>query len=198
MKVVANIQISLHAKFHIFLRSPSISLFLFSPTDLFNWKKDLKWENRYGLFSLPSAQLYTDPGPSSHVSHLASCYYTTVADRWGPPVSSLFPQISPPLLARMATPTKLPVTGRPPITTSCHKDGRVFTATLSSRVGCSAPWCPVTVARLRLPSSALRRSDVCCGGHRLALPMCSCSHIARVHWHPSLRFVDTWMPPPPV
>jgi hypothetical protein len=133
MKLVANIQISLHAKFHIFLRSPSISLFLFSLADLFNWKKDLKWENRYGLFSLPSAQLYTNPGPSSRTSHPASSYYTTVADRWGPPVSSLFPQISPPLLARVATPAKLSAMGRPPITTSGHKDGRVFTATLRKR-----------------------------------------------------------------
>jgi hypothetical protein len=43
MKVVANIQIYLHAKFHIFLRSQVFLLFLFSPTDVFNWKKDFKW-----------------------------------------------------------------------------------------------------------------------------------------------------------
>jgi hypothetical protein len=31
--------------------------------------------------------------------------------------------------------------------------------TLSRRVGCGAPWHPIAAARLRLPSSALRRSD---------------------------------------
>jgi hypothetical protein len=36
MKVVANIQIYLYAKFHIFLGPQAILLFLFSPVDFFN------------------------------------------------------------------------------------------------------------------------------------------------------------------
>jgi hypothetical protein len=50
------------------------------------------------------------------VSQPASLLQSAVADSWGPLVSSLSPQISPPLLARVATPAKLPVMGRPPVT----------------------------------------------------------------------------------
>jgi hypothetical protein len=62
-KVVENIKIYLYAKFHIFLRSPSISLFLFSPADLFNWKKDLNSKYRHGPVSPRSAQLGASHGP---------------------------------------------------------------------------------------------------------------------------------------
>jgi hypothetical protein len=62
---------------------------------------------------------------------LPARYRATVTDRRGPPVSSLFPQISPPLLrARVSSPAKLPVIGQPPVTTPCHKDGRVFSCHL--------------------------------------------------------------------
>jgi hypothetical protein len=80
-KVVANIQIYLHAKFHIFPRSPIFLLILFSPANLFNWKNDLKWKNRCGPFSLRSAQLYTDPRTSSRASRPASHYRAAVTDR---------------------------------------------------------------------------------------------------------------------
>jgi hypothetical protein len=87
---------------------------------------------------------------------LPACYRAVIADRWGLPVSSLFPQISPPLLARVATQAKLPATGQPPITTMCHKDGRMFTCHHgpSRQLRCTVASyhrCP--------PSSALRLSD---------------------------------------
>jgi hypothetical protein len=41
-------------------------LFLFSPADLFNWKKNLKWKNHRGLFSLRPAQLCTNPSKLPH------------------------------------------------------------------------------------------------------------------------------------
>jgi hypothetical protein len=49
-KVVANIQIYLHAKFQIFLTHPSISPILSPPADLFNWKRDLDWKIVRGHF----------------------------------------------------------------------------------------------------------------------------------------------------
>jgi hypothetical protein len=85
---------------------------------------------------------------------LPTRHRAAVADRWGPPVSSLFPQIFPPLLAHVATPAKLSATGRPPVTTPRHKDGRVFICTLSHHVNCGVLWHPITAARC---SAAARR-----------------------------------------
>jgi hypothetical protein len=59
----------------------------------------------------------------------------------------------------MSTPTKFLPLHRPPITTPCHKDGRVFTYHLepSRRLRCTVV--SHHRCRLCLPSSALRRSD---------------------------------------
>jgi hypothetical protein len=142
------------------------------------------------------------------VSQPASRYRTVIADRWGPPVSPLFPQISPPLLAHMATPTKLSAMGWPPITTLRHKDGHVSTCHLgpSRRL-----WCTVASHHHCPPASALVDAapvgfrsrplgdevieqvaslaklpllNACHGGHSLVLPVHACSRVGRVRWHP--------------
>jgi hypothetical protein len=124
------------------------------------------------------------------------------------PVSSLFPQISPPLLARVATHAKLPATGWPHITTPHHKDGRVFTCHLeplrllwcvvASRHHCSPASALVSAAPVGFwsrplgdevleqaaPLAKFPLPNACRGGHRLELPVRPCSHVGRVHWHP--------------
>jgi hypothetical protein len=103
--------------------------------------------------SVPTpAHLLTRTGLPTH-------HHAAVADRWGPPASSLFPQIFPPLLAHVATPTKLPATGRPPVSTPRHKDGRVFICTLSHRIDCGVPWRPITVARCSAAARRCSRED---------------------------------------
>jgi hypothetical protein len=64
MKVVANIQINLNAKFHIFLWSLSISTILFPHADVFQIGKGIiYWKKNHGpLFTAP-AQHCDDPGP---------------------------------------------------------------------------------------------------------------------------------------
>jgi hypothetical protein len=47
---------------------------------------------------------------------------------------------------------------------------------------------PASLAKLQLPKA-------CCAGRHLVLPVCTLSHVGRVCWHPSLRCMDTWMPP---
>jgi hypothetical protein len=65
MKVVANIQIYLHAKFHIFLRSLSISTTLFPPIDVFQIGKGiLKWKNLCGPYPSEPACFYGTSGPA--------------------------------------------------------------------------------------------------------------------------------------
>jgi hypothetical protein len=66
IKVVSNIQIYLHAKFHIFLRSLIFLIFLFSHVDLFNWKKDINSKYHRGPLSPRSAQLGASLGPIQH------------------------------------------------------------------------------------------------------------------------------------
>jgi hypothetical protein len=155
--------------------------------------------------------LLARPGLPAH-------YHVAVTDKRGQPVNSLFPQIFPHLLARVATPDKLPATGRSPITTPYHKDGRVFTYHLepSGQLRCTVtshhcclllccslsllqPRCPRQElndeASRRLPLAELTQLRV----HRLvpgvALSVHAHSCVARVHWCPSLLFMDTWMPP---
>jgi hypothetical protein len=86
-KVVANIQIHLHAKFHIFLRSPSISTILFSPADLLNWKNDLNWKNHCGPFSPWPPQLSSASAQSSRrswpvLSASSGCYQVSPDVSW--------------------------------------------------------------------------------------------------------------------
>jgi hypothetical protein len=78
---------------------------------------------------------------------LPAHYCTTVDDRRGPPVSSLFPQIFPPLLAHVTTIAKLLATGWPPITTPRTRMVACSPITLSHHVRCGAPWCPITAGR---------------------------------------------------
>jgi hypothetical protein len=141
---------------------------------------------------------------------LPARYHTAVDDRRGPSVSSLFPQISPPLLARVATPAKLPTMGQPPITTPRHKDGRVFTCHLESsrRPRCTVAShhrrphasalvgdAPVRFRSRSLSDKALEQAtmlaklslpNACRGGHRLALPVRARSRVDRVRWHSPL------------
>jgi hypothetical protein len=51
---------------------------------------------------------------------------------------------------------------------------------------------------LKQPSSLarLQLSKACRAGHRIALLVHAHSRVGRVRWCPSLRHVDTWMPPP--
>jgi hypothetical protein len=56
---------------------------------------------------------------------LPARYRVSLADRRGPPISTLLTQIFPHLLACVATPAKLLVTGQPPVTTPCHKNAHV-------------------------------------------------------------------------
>jgi hypothetical protein len=63
-KVVPHILISLHAKFHIFLRSLSNFSIQLSPIALFNWKKNLKWKNLHALPPPQPAYFYSTPGPT--------------------------------------------------------------------------------------------------------------------------------------
>jgi hypothetical protein len=155
------------------------------------------------------------------VSRPASHYHATITDRWGLPVSSLCPQISPPLLARVATTAKLLVMGWPPITTPRHKDGRLSTCHLvpSRRLRCAVTShhrCPpasalvgtVPVRFWSRPLSdevfeqaallaKLPLQNACHICHCLALPTHACSRVGRVRCRPSLHRVDTWMPPCP-
>jgi hypothetical protein len=65
---VENIQIYLHTKFHIFLRSLSISTILFPPADVFQIGKGIRyWKKNCGpLFPAP-AQHSDDLGPIQRV-----------------------------------------------------------------------------------------------------------------------------------
>jgi hypothetical protein len=108
---------------------------------------------------------------------LPARYRATVADRWGPPVGAVFPQ-SPLLRARVISPAKFPSPPHATRMVACSP------ATLSHRVGCSAPWCPITAAHLHLPSSPLCRSDS--GADRWAMksssrPLCWPSFHCRMH-----------------
>jgi hypothetical protein len=49
---------------------------------------------------------------------------------------------------------------------------------------------PSSLAKLQLPKA-------CRVGRRIALLVHAHSHVGRVRWCPSLRHVDTWMPPCP-
>jgi hypothetical protein len=155
------------------------------------------------------------------VSRPTSHYHAAITDRWGLPVSSLFPQISPPLLAPVATTAKLPVMGWPPITTPRHKDGRLSTChlvpshrlrcTVTSHHRCPPASAPVDTVPVRFSSrplddevleqatllAKLPLPNACRRGHCLALPTHACSHVGRVRWRPLLRRVDSWMPPCP-
>jgi hypothetical protein len=122
-KVVANIQIYLHAKVHIFLRSQVFFLFLFSPADLFNWK------NHRGSLFPRSAQLSADP------AHLRVRASLPDGARQSAPSSPK----SPLLHASVSSLAKFPATGRPPVTTPRHKEAHVFACRLepSHRLRCA-------------------------------------------------------------
>jgi hypothetical protein len=139
MKVVANIRIYLHTKFHIFLRSPTISLFLFSPADLFNWKKDLKWKNHRGPFSprpisarelayqpVTASPSLTDEARLSAPSSPKSTLLCSPAWQCRPNFRRRAGHPSPPHATRMV---------------ACSP------ATLSRHINRGAPWCPITTAR---------------------------------------------------
>jgi hypothetical protein len=100
---------------------------------------------------------------------------------------------SPPLLARVATLAELTPTSRPPVTTTRHKDSRVFTCHLEPS---HQLWCTVASHRRCSPASVLIGTalvklplpNACRGGHCLALPMRARSRVDRVYWHsPSYR-----------
>jgi hypothetical protein len=112
---------------------------------------DLNWKNHHGLFSLWSAQLSANPSPSPHVSRPASHYRVAVANRQGPPVSSIFPQIFP-CSAPCVLTDKIPVVE--PATRSVLAPPHCPPAIMSHRIGCGAPWRPITVAHY---STAARR-----------------------------------------
>jgi hypothetical protein len=172
-KVVANIQIYLHAKFHIFLTSSIILLFLFSPADLFNWK------NRGGRFlrgrpssaptpahlrvrswPTPSAssgryQVGPDVSRTPHVSLTPSW----AKNRYAPdPPLRLLPPKPVSFLCYDTAGRHRPNSHRqvvhpspPRATTVCPP------ATLSHRVGCAASWRPVTAAACICSSRATHR-----------------------------------------
>jgi hypothetical protein len=74
---------------------------------------------------------------------LPACYRAAIVDRWVPPVSSLFPQIFPPLLrACISSPAKFLLMGQPPVTTPRHKAGRMFTCHLEPL--CQLRWAVVS------------------------------------------------------
>jgi hypothetical protein len=85
--------------------------------------------------------------------------YTAVADRWGPPIGAVFPKILPGrAFTGIATviPVAAPSTRHNPFVARMPA---CVPATLSRHVGCDALWRPITVARLCVPSSALRLSN---------------------------------------
>jgi hypothetical protein len=109
------------------------------------------------LYGRPSSA----PTPAHlHVrASLPARYCTTVAVRRGPPVGVVFPQILPGCaLAGIAAaiPVAASSTRHHPIIVRIPT---CVPATLSRRIGYGASWCPITAARLRLPSSPLRRSN---------------------------------------
>jgi hypothetical protein len=107
----------------------------------------------------------------------------------------------------VATPAELPPTSRPPVTTQRHKDSRVFACHVepSHRLRCAVAFhhrCPpvstlVDVASIGFRSrplgdEALERAaplaklplpNACRGGHCLALPARTRSHVGRVCWY---------------
>jgi hypothetical protein len=121
---MVNIQIYLHAKFHIFEALKYFSYF-YSHADLFNWKKDLNWQNYHGPLSLRPAQLGADFSPSPRVSRPASQPVTV-------------PSSLPNSRRRAGHPS-------PPRATRRHT---CAPAALSRRVDCGAPWHPITGAPL--------------------------------------------------
>jgi hypothetical protein len=143
--------------------------------------------------------LYGRPSSAPTPAHLRARagllarYRATITDRCGPLASSLFPQISPPLLGRVATQAKLPATRRPPVPTPRRKDGRMLTCHLepSRQLRCamvSQHHCPPVstpigdasigfrsrplgdkVLEQAAPLAKLPLPNVCRGGHHLAL-----------------------------
>jgi hypothetical protein len=92
-KVVVNIQIYLHAKFHIFLRSPSISLIFILSCRFMQLEKEFKMEKiivgRF-LRGRPSSAPTPDSLPRAKPARYRA--RASVADGWDLPVSSLFSQ----------------------------------------------------------------------------------------------------------
>jgi hypothetical protein len=156
---VENIQIYLHAKLYIFLRYPSISPIFYSPEDLFNWRKNLKWKNHHGPFSARRPSSTPTPRPLPHAKPARYHVCASVSDSRDSPVSSLltqFPSSAPPVWQHRPNYCRRASHPSPPRTTRIVVSSP---ATLSHRVGCGALWWPIIVARLRLPSSMLHRSD---------------------------------------
>jgi hypothetical protein len=129
-KVVENIQIYLHAKFHIFPRSLSISPILFSHVDLFNWKRNLKSEKGRGPFSprqpnsaptMGHSRARSQPNPVSAPQPLTAGTHPSTLSL--PPIPLLYS-------AHVATPAKLPPMSRPPITTFAPQRSHLCARTL--------------------------------------------------------------------
>jgi hypothetical protein len=116
-------------------------------------------KNMCGPFSLWPVSYAPTPAHLCVLAGLPAHYQATVADKRGPPVRAVFPQILPGrALVGIAAVilTAAPSTRHHPFVVTIPACART---TLSHRVGCGGPWHPITVARLRLPSSTLRQLD---------------------------------------
>jgi hypothetical protein len=130
-KVVPNILIYLHAKFHIFLRCLSIS-FQFILTCLENQieKRIKKWTKGVLGHFPPRRPNATAPWPNpAHETPARYRSRATVTTTWDPPVGVICPQFSL-LCARVATPVKFPPLSQPLITTSAPQCRRLCTRAL--------------------------------------------------------------------
>jgi hypothetical protein len=136
-------------------------LFLFSPANLFNWKKDLNWKYRRRPLSPWLAQLGADPSSSPCVSRPASQPVTaspSLTDGARLSVLSYQKSNSSARPAWQRQPTCQQRAGHPspPI---IARMPMCAPADLSHHIGCSAPWHPITTAHLRLLSLPLHQSD---------------------------------------
>jgi hypothetical protein len=96
------------------------------PTGSNSMENDLNWKNHHGPFSPRPAQLGAKPSPSPCASRPVSHYRVVVANKRGPPVSSVFPQILPCSAQRVLT-SKFSSLSRPPIECLHHLNVHLFT-----------------------------------------------------------------------
>jgi hypothetical protein len=152
-KVVANIQIYLYAKFHIFLGSSSISPIFILSCRFIQLEKDLKWKKPWRVvFSAADPALHR-PRPSFACEPACQPVTVPLSLTDGACPSALSSPKSPLLCSALACPRR-PNSRRcadhpsPPHAT---RMAACSPATLSYRVGCGAPWRPVTAVACICP-----------------------------------------------
>jgi hypothetical protein len=150
-KVIPNILIYLHAKFHIFLRYLNISFYsIFSSARNFKWKRNSEKGNSSQAVFLCAGLHLQCLGPSPPMSRPASHYRAAVTDRWGPPIGAVLPQFLPysvpachrrPNSHRRAGHTSRHCRSHR-ITSSCHVASRRRCPLVGCRPSMRQPGCP--------------------------------------------------------